>query len=125
MTGRVNVHCTLPEQICVCSWLRLLARKGGIPQSISYIRMLQQRARQRVSSLLHSRGAARGHGDAAGAHPVLHQSTLLLWPLPSMISGAMYSTVPIKELLRAPSLSMLPCVEQEPVFFRSRSPDKT
>lgn len=30
--------------------------------------------------------------------PTLHQSASLLWPLASRISGAMYSTVPQKEL---------------------------
>jgi hypothetical protein len=31
--------------------------------------------------------------------PVDHQSTLRPWPLPSMISGAMYSMVPMKLLV--------------------------
>lgn len=34
-------YLTLPVAICCCSACRLLARKGGTPHSISYIRMLR------------------------------------------------------------------------------------
>ena len=44
----------------------------------------------------------------SGTHPVLHQSTPLLCPLLSMISGAMYSIVPMKLLLRSLSPETLP-----------------
>ena len=32
--------------------------------------------------------------------PSVHQSTALVWPLPLITSGAMYSSVPTKELVR-------------------------
>src|SRR2546421_1056863 len=50
--------------------LRFFPLKGVVPNSISYIRI-----------------------------PRVHQSTALVWPLPLMTSGAMYSSVPTNELV--------------------------
>jgi hypothetical protein len=49
---------------------RFLPLKGVVPNSISYIRI-----------------------------PKVHQSTALVWPLPLITSGAMYSSVPTNELV--------------------------
>jgi hypothetical protein len=51
--------------------LRFLPLNGVVPYSISYTRM-----------------------------PSVHQSTALVWPLPLITSGAMYSSVPTNELVR-------------------------
>mmetsp|Transcript_42476 Transcript_42476/g.127324 ORF Transcript_42476/g.127324 Transcript_42476/m.127324 type:complete len:335 (+) Transcript_42476:472-1476(+) len=68
----------LAALIWSCSSLRDLLRNGGTPHSISYSRM-----------------------------PVLHQSTPIEWPEPSMISGAMYSIVPMKLLERSSGSSCM------------------
>ena len=65
--------------ICLASAARPLARKGGCPVSISYSRM-----------------------------PTDHQSTAFPCPLPATTSGAMYSTVPMNELVRRSSVSSRP-----------------
>jgi hypothetical protein len=94
--------------------LRLLARKGGMPQSISKRRILHFAKGAILNSNLHP---IENHGVPQTLHsclclhpphPVLHQSTLKLCPLLSTISGAMYSMVPIKLLLRSLSPETLP-----------------
>lgn len=77
---------SLPDVICFCSAARLLARKGGTPHSISYIKM-----------------------------PTDHQSTALPCPRPVTISGAIYSMVPIKLLVRESSSPMLPLARPKSV----------